>query len=53
MCSWPRGGVRLADEELDTGDAARCDEPGSLTVTAGPDGTELVIWTTYSDLTLR
>jgi hypothetical protein len=33
-------------ETLDTGDAARLTDSGELTFTAGPDGTELLVWVT-------
>jgi redox-sensitive bicupin YhaK (pirin superfamily) len=48
-----RGSATLGDDELQTGDAIRGDDAGALTFTAGADGAELVVWSTYSELTGR
>jgi redox-sensitive bicupin YhaK (pirin superfamily) len=34
---------------LDTGDAVRFTDAGAHTLTAGPEGTEVTVWETYSD----
>jgi quercetin 2,3-dioxygenase len=41
-----QGEALLADDELDTGDAARLTEAGALALTAGDDGAEVLIWET-------
>lgn len=48
-----RGTATLGDDELQTGDAVRGDDAGALMFTAGSDGAELVVWSTYSEVTGR
>ncbi|MGQ0805622.1 MAG: pirin family protein [Actinomycetota bacterium] len=41
-----KGSARLADDELDTGDAARLTEAGAPPLVAGDDSAEVLIWET-------
>ena len=39
----------MVSGHLDTGDAVRFTDAGAHTLTAGPEGTEVTVWETYSD----
>jgi redox-sensitive bicupin YhaK (pirin superfamily) len=41
-----KGSARFADDDLDTGDAARLTDTGALPLVAGDEGAEVLIWET-------